>query len=175
MKTLLNTLFVLRRLLATVIDGFVVFAFTLVVLAVSAFLAAHTFATLSVPDGMGLAQWYGGIALSLAPYFLITLPLVWLLYESMLIRVWNGKTLGKFLLRIQTVALTGNITVWQSLFRTTLKILSIFLLLSVANPYALVAVLVAFLAMPIFTVKNQFLFDLVASTTVRCRSISTAV
>lgn len=170
MNTLLNILFILRRLLATAIDGLLVVAFTLVLLAVSAFLAAHTFAALSIPEGMALAQWYGGIALSLAPYFLITLPLVWLLYESTIIKVWNGKTLGKYLLRVRTVALTGNITVWQSLFRTTLKILSIFLLLSVANPYALVAVLVAFLAMPVFTVKSQFLFDLVASTTVRSRS-----
>jgi hypothetical protein len=170
MNTLLNILFILRRVLATAIDGLLVFAFTFGLLAVSAFVAAHTSAALSIPEGMAFAQWYGGIALSLAPYFLITLPLVWLLYESMLIKVWNGKTLGKFLLRIQMVALTGNITVWQSLFRTTLKILSIFLLLSVANPYALVAVLVAFLALPVFTVKRQFVFDLVASTTVRSRS-----
>jgi len=170
MKTLLNTLFILRRRLATAIDGLLVFAFTLVLLAVSAFLAAHTFPALSIPEGIELAQWYGGIALSLAPYFIITLPLVWLLYESTLIKVWNGTTLGKFLLRIRTVALVGNITIWQSLLRTTLKILSMFLLLSVANPYALVVVMVAFLANPVFTVKNQFLFDLLASTTVRNRS-----
>ena len=170
MNTLLNTLFVIRRVLATAIDGLLVFAFTLVLLAVSAFVAAHTFPALSVPEGMALAQWYGGIALSLAPYFLITLPLVWLLYESTLIKIWNGTTLGKLVLRVRTVALVGNITFWQSLLRTTLKILSMFLLLSVANPYALVVVLVAFLAIPVFTVKHQFLFDLLASTTVRNRS-----
>lgn len=169
MNTLLNTLFVIRRLLATAIDGLLVFAFTLGLLAISAFIAAHTFSAISVPEGMALAQWYEGIALSLAPYFLITLPLVWLLYEATLIKVWSGKTLGKFLLRVRTVSLVGNISFWQSLFRTTLKILSMFLLLSVANPYALVAVLVAFMAIPVFTVKNQFPFDLLASTSVRSR------
>lgn len=171
MNTLLNTLFVIRRLLATAIDGLLVIAFTLVLLAVSALIATHTFPALSVPEGMPLRQWYEAIALSLAPYFLITVPLVWLLYEAALTKVWNGTTLGKFLLRIRTVSVAGNISYWQSLLRTTLKIMSMFLLLSVANLYALVVVLVAFLAMPIFTANNQFLFDLLASTTVRSRSI----
>ncbi|TPG89813.1 hypothetical protein EAH72_31025 [Pseudomonas caspiana] len=174
MNTLLNTLFVIRRLLATAIDGLLVISFTLALLAVSALIAAHTFPALSVPEGMPLDRWYEGIALSLAPYFLITVPLVWLLYEATLTKVWNGTTLGKFLLRIRTVSVAGNISFWQSTLRTTLKILSMFLLLSVANPYALVVVLVAFLAIPVFTVKNQFLFDLMASTTVRSRSISKA-
>jgi len=174
MKTLLNTLFIIRRLLATAIDGLLVFAFTLVFLAVSAFLAAHTFPALSVPEGMAHAQWYEGIALSLAPYFMITLPLFWLLYEATLIKVWNGTTLGKFLLRVRTVSMVGNISFRQSLFRTTLKILSMVLLLSIANPYALGAVLVAFMVIPVFTVKNQCLFDLLASTTVTRRFISKA-
>ncbi|PMV91218.1 MULTISPECIES: RDD family protein [unclassified Pseudomonas] len=174
MNTLLNTVFVIRRLLATAIDGLLVTAFTLVLLAVTALIAAHTSPALSVPEGMPLDRWYEGIALSLAPYFIITLPLVWLLYEATLIKVWNGTTLGKFLLRVRTVSLVGNISFWQSLFRTTLKILSMFLLLSIANPYALGAVLVAFMAIPVFTVKNQCLFDLLASTTVTRRFISKA-
>ncbi|TCV51457.1 RDD family protein [Pseudomonas sp. 460] len=173
MNTLLNTLFVIRRLLATAIDGLLVFAFTLGLLAVSAFIAAHTFPAFSVPDGVEAAKWYEGIALSLAPYFLLTMPLVWWLYEATLTKVWDGTTLGKFLLRIRTVSVVGNISFWQSSLRTTLKILSMLLLLSVANPYALVVVLVAFLAIPVFTVKNQFIFDLMASTTVRSRFIST--
>lgn len=167
MNTLLNTLFVIRRLLATAIDGLLVFAFTLGLLAVSAFIAAHTFPAFSVPDGVEAAKWYEGVALSLAPYFLITIPLGWLLYEATLTKIWNGTTLGKFLLRIRTISVAGNMTFWQSLLRTTLKVLSMFLLLSVANPYALAIVLVAFLAFPVFTAKNQFLFDLLASTTVR--------
>lgn len=174
MNYLLNTLFVIRRLLATAIDGLLVFAFTLVLLAVTALIAAHTFPALSVPEGLPLDRWYEGIALRLAPFFIITVPLVWLMYEATLTKVWNGTTLGKFLLRIRTVSVAGNISFWQTSLRTTLKILSIFLLLSVANPYALIVVLVAFLAIPIFTVKNQSLFDLMASTTVRSRSTSTA-
>lgn len=174
MNTLRNTLLVIRRLLATAIDGLMVIAFTLVLLAGTALIAAHTFPALSAPEGLPLDQWYEGIALSLAPFFLITLPLVWLLYEATLTKVWNGMTLGKFLLRIRTVSVAGNISFWQSSLRSTLKILSMFLLLSVANPLALIVVLVAFLAIPIFTVKNQSLFVLMASTTVRSRSISTA-
>jgi hypothetical protein len=174
MNTLRNTLLVIRRLLATVIDGLMVIAFTLVLLAGTALIAAHTFPALSAPEGLPLDQWYEGIALSLAPFVLITVPLVWLLYEATLTKVWNGMTLGKFLLRIRTVSVAGKISFWQSSLRSTLKILSMFLLLSVANPLALIVVLVAFLAIPIFTVKNQSLFDLMASTTVRSRSISTA-
>lgn len=174
MNILMNTLFVIRRLLATAIDGLLVIAFTLVLLAISALIAAHAFPAFAVPEGMPLRQWYEAIALGLAPYFVITVPLVWLLYEATLTKVWNGTTLGKLLVRIRTVSMAGNISFWQSSLRTTLKILSMCLLLSVANPYALVVVLVAFLALPVFTVKHQFLFDLMASTMVRNRSISTA-
>ncbi|VVP60408.1 RDD family protein [Pseudomonas fluorescens] len=170
MNTLLNTLYVIRRLLATAIDGLLVVAFTLVLLAVSAFIAAHTFPALSVPEGMPLGRWYEGIALSLAPNFLITLPLVWMLCEAALIKVWDGTTPGKLLLRIRMVSMAGRISFWQSVLRTTLKILSMFLLLSVSNLYILLVVLVAFLALPVFTVKNQVVYDLLASTTVRSRS-----
>lgn len=169
MNTLFKSLFVARRLLATAIDGLLVFGLALGLLAVSALVVVHTFPAFSVPDGVEAAKWYEGIALSLAPYFLITMPLVWLLYEATLTKIWSGTTVGKLLLRIRTVSVAGNISFWQSSLRTTLKILSIFLLLSVENPYALVVMLVAFLAIPVFTVKSQCLFDLLASTTVRNR------
>lgn len=110
MNILLNTLFVIRRLLATAIDGLLVIAFTLVLLAVSALIAAHTVPAFAVPEEMPLRQWYEAIALSLAPYFLIIVPLVWLLYEATLTKVWNGTTLGKFLVRIRTVSVIGTIS-----------------------------------------------------------------
>ncbi|AVX93242.1 RDD family protein [Pseudomonas psychrophila] len=169
MKILLNTLFLIRRLLASTIDGLLVFVFTLAFLAIAAFIAAHSFTAFSVPEGMEALKWYEGIALSMAPYFIISIPIVWLLYEATLTKIWNGTTLGKLLLRIRTISAVGNITFWQSLFRTTLKILSMILLLSIENLYALTVVVVAFMAFPIFTVKNQLLFDLLASTTVRSR------
>lgn len=169
MKILMNIVFLIRRLLASSIDGLLVTAFTLAFLAISAFITAHTFTDFSVPEGMEAVKWYEGIALSMAPYFIITIPIVWLLYEATLTKIWNGTTLGKLVLRIQTISATGNITLWQSLFRTTLKILSMFMLLSIENLYALAVVLVAFMAFPVFTVKNQLLFDLLASTTVRGR------
>ncbi|GAB0078616.1 hypothetical protein TOC8171_40200 [Pseudomonas syringae] len=95
-----------------------------------------------------------------------------MLYEVTLIKVWNGTTIGKLLLRIRTISAEGNITFWQSLFRTTLKILSMFMLLSIENLYVLGSVLVFFMAFALFTVKNQLVYDLLASTTVRDRSRS---
>ncbi|GAB0078617.1 hypothetical protein TOC8171_40210 [Pseudomonas syringae] len=52
MKVLLNSLFLIRRLLASTVDGLLIFAFTLAFLALFAFMAAHTFTALSVPDGI---------------------------------------------------------------------------------------------------------------------------
>ena len=172
MKVLLNSLFLIRRLLASTVDGLLIFAFTLAFLALFAFMAAHTFTALSVPDGIEAVKWYEGIALSMAPYLIITIPIVWLLYEVTLIKVWNGTTIGKLLLRIRTISAEGNITFWQGLFRTTLKILSMFMLLSIENLYALGSALVFFMAFALFTVKNQLVYDLLASTTVRDRSRS---
>jgi len=110
--------------------------------------------------------WFEGIALSLAPFFLALLPLTWLVYEVGLTRAWNGATIGKVMFRLRTSSLSGQLTIWQCLFRTTLKILSVVLLLSIGHPLILVVALLAFLALPIFTVKAQALFDFVASTSV---------
>jgi hypothetical protein len=173
MKILLSSLFLTRRLLATTIDGLLIFTFTLAFLASSALIATHTFTAFSIPEGMDATKWYEGVALSMAPYFIITIPVVWLLYESTLTKVWSGMTIGKLILRIRTISAAGDITFWQSLFRTTLKVLSMFMLLSIENIYALGVVLVFFLAFGVFTVKNQLIYDLLASTTVRDRSRST--
>lgn len=111
-------------------------------------------------------NWSAGAALGLLPYFLVLLPLVCLLYEAILTRVWNGATVGKFLFRVRTTSLTGNLSIWQCIFRATLKVMSIMLLLSISQPLVLCLVLIAFVAVPVFTVKSQSLFDLLASTTV---------
>ncbi|WP_082118700.1 RDD family protein [Pseudomonas veronii] len=173
MKFLLNSLFLIRRLLASTIDGLLIFAFTLAVLAIFSFISVHTFTALSVPEGMEAVKWYEGVALSMAPYLIITIPIVWLLYEATLTKIWSGKTIGKLLLRIRTISAVGDITFWQSLFRTTLKVMFVFMLLSIENLYALCVVVVFFMAFAVFTVKNQLIYDLLASTTVRDRSRST--
>ncbi|MBX8557072.1 RDD family protein [Pseudomonas cichorii] len=170
MKILLNSLFLIRRLLASTIDGLLIFAFGLALLAISAFITAHTFSAFSVPDGMEAMMWYEGITLNMAPYLIITIPIVWLIYEATLTKIWNGTTIGKLLLRIRTISAKGNITYWQSLYRTTLKVLSTFMLLSIENLYALAVVLILFMAFAVFTVKNQLIYDLLASTSVRDRS-----
>lgn len=114
-------------------------------------------------------SWTEGAALSLAPYFLVLLPLVWLIYEATLTRTWRGTTAGKLLFRVRTVSLNGNLSIWQCILRTTLKIMSVLLLLSIGHPLVLAVVLAAFVAVPVFTVKSQFIFDLMASTTVTKR------
>lgn len=114
-------------------------------------------------------SWTEGAALSLAPYFLVLLPLVWLIYEATLTMTWRGKTAGKLLFRVRTISLNGNLSIWQCILRTTLKIMSVLLLLSIGHPLVLAVVLGAFIAVPVFTVKSQFIFDLMASTTVTKR------
>jgi uncharacterized RDD family membrane protein YckC len=114
-------------------------------------------------------SWTEGAALSLAPYFLVLLPLVWLIYEATLTRTWRGTTAGKLLFRVRMISLNGNLSIWQCILRTTLKIMSVLLLLSIGHPLVLAVVLAAFIAVPVFTVKSQFIFDLMASTTVTNR------
>ena len=57
----MNTLFVIRRLLATAIDGLLVIAFTLVLLAVSALIAAHTVPAIAVPEPVCLGGCAGRV------------------------------------------------------------------------------------------------------------------
>lgn len=114
-------------------------------------------------------SWTEGAALSLAPYFLVLLPFVWLIYEATLTRTCKGTTAGKLLFRVRTLSLTGDLSTWQCILRITLKIMSVLLLLSIGHPLALAGVLAVYVAVPVFTVKTQFIFDLLASTTVAKR------
>ncbi|MBA1203581.1 MULTISPECIES: RDD family protein [Pseudomonas] len=163
---------VAQRLAATMTDFVLVSLVLGVSLSLLALVMAHT-AHVDTEGPFDVStpglSWTEGAALSLAPYFLVLLPLVWLIYEATLTRFWRGTTAGKLLFRVRTVSLKGNLSIWQCILRTTLKIMSVLLLLSIGHPLVLVVVLAAFVSVPVFTVKSQFIFDLMASTTVAKR------
>ena len=163
---------VAQRLAATMTDIVLVSLVLGVSLSLLALVMAHT-AHVDTEGPFDVStpglSWTEGAALSLAPYFLVLLPLVWLIYEATLTRFWRGTTAGKLLFRVRTVSLKGNLSIWQCILRTTLKIMSVLLLLSIGHPLVLVVVLAAFVSVPVFTVKSQFIFDLMASTTVAKR------
>lgn len=168
-----KVLLVIQRILAAAIDVILIVAISAGLLVAATYIVAHFNPSLTAVSNGASAFGQEGIALSLAPYVLVALPVIWLLYETLLCKIWGGTTIGKFLLRVRTVSIAGNLTTWQVLFRTTLKILSAGILMSIANPYALVTAIVVYLSFPILTAKSQFISDLLASTTVRRRSDAT--
>lgn len=172
MKIGSNLLNLAQRLAATATDVVLVSMILGGLLASLAYLMAHN-AHIDTSGSFDIAtpglSWKEGVALSLAPYFFVLLPLVWFIYEATLTRIWRGTTAGKMLFRVRTISLSGNLTAWQCILRSTLKIMSVLLLLSIGHPLVLATVLAVFVAVPVFTVKSQFIFDLMASTTVSHR------
>lgn len=165
---------VIRRAVATTIDLTLVVACLAGVFAITIVLTKHftngpAFDEIHLP-GKGSISWYSYMAMTFAPYFLAVVPIIWICYEAIVSRLCDGYTAGKFLLRIRTTSAKGALTLWQCIFRTTLKVFSLMLLLSIANPWILLLALVATLAPMMLTEKKLALFDLAAATTVAARA-----
>lgn len=95
---------VAQRLAATTVDVVLIFSLVAGTLALLAVLtASYNNIDTSIPihfGGSDTVSWSHATALSIAPFFFVLLPLVWLLYEAILTKVWNGTTVGKLLFRV---------------------------------------------------------------------------
>lgn len=119
----------------------------------------------------GIFSWYGLFTFYALVTFFLRVP-----YYILSELVWNGRTLGKRILRIRVVSLDGRrLTPHQIVARNVMKEVEVFLplgaiqtvfTLGVIPAILLVVWMIGTLLVPVFNKKNQRLGDLVAGTIV---------
>lgn len=173
----LRALILCRRLAATMLD------FTILLLLIGIFgaLAAHTLAhTTEIPNIDALTAqypdadssvlfgiWYQGIARGLVPYVIAMLPMIWWIYESFVVGVTGGSTIGKWVFRLKvTTKSGGRVTAWGAIFRGAIKLSAIALALVIPSQLILAIFLLAWFAVPLFSSKGQLAYDLLTGMVV---------
>lgn len=119
----------------------------------------------------GIFSWYGLFTFYALVTFFLRVP-----YYILSELVWNGRTLGKRILRIRVVSLDGRrLTPHQIVARNIMKEVEVFLplgaiqtiaMLGIVPAILLVVWMIGTLLVPVFNKKNQRLGDLIAGTIV---------
>jgi uncharacterized RDD family membrane protein YckC len=140
-----------RRILAALIDGFLVFTVQVV-------FALLSLGVLSVLDHQETGHWtlnYDAKDLQPSVLFVVALVMIpYLVYHTVFLRYWNGRTPGKNFMLVRVLSKSGGrISFWQSFMRVLLQVFSV------------LPALLGYLAF-FRSKKNSSLHDLLAKTIV---------
>lgn len=172
---------IIRRLLATLVD---VLLIMLAIGLITMFAAWLTVKIKGVPADLAMSlmfrnvspdtrmfAYYQYTAAAIAPYAMVTLPIIWWVYDTLL--SWRNftSTPGKWLFCLQ-IASTRNrpVRLGEAALRCAVKMATMGSVLFIGKPVLLGLVGIALLLIPALNDRGQFLHDLVPGTIVTTRA-----